>query len=356
MPVPNLTILRSDEGDDTEFRQNMRRMQELKRQHDPNYLTTFTANDLMEKQYISRPPIIENLLLPGAYLLVGAPKIGKSFLVAQIAYHVSEGKTIWGRPVQKGGVLYLALEDDERRLQARFARMFGVEGSDNLNFATVAGSLYDNLTLQLNNYLARQPDTSLIIIDTLQKIRDSLNEYSYGKDYDIIGQLKAFADNHGICVLLVHHSRKQRADDAFDMISGTNGLLGSADGCIMMSKVKRTDQAATLELTSRDLPDQKLHLLRDEATLVWELESEEKELWKAPPDPLLEKIAMILASQPSWTGSATELVEILSESMNPNILTRMLNTKSDVLKNKYGITFSSKHTRTGRFITLSKAE
>ena len=73
-------------------------------------------------------------------------------------------------------------------------------------------------------------DTKLIIIDTMQKIREVGGEaYSYASDYEIIGKLKQFADKHCICVLTVHHTRKQPARDAFEMISGTTGLLGCAD-------------------------------------------------------------------------------------------------------------------------------
>ncbi len=71
-------------------------------------------------------------------------------------------------------------------------------------------------------------DTKLIIIDTLQKVRDESKEtYSYASDYQIIARLKQFAGAYGICLILVHHTRKHQADDKFDMISGTNGFLGA---------------------------------------------------------------------------------------------------------------------------------
>lgn len=94
---------------------------------------------------------------------------------------------------------------------------------------------------QLRNFVREHPDTRLVVIDTMQKIRETGGEaYSYASDYEIIGRLKQFADRHGICVLTVHHIRKQPAGDAFDMISGTTGLLGCADGSLLMQKKKRT--------------------------------------------------------------------------------------------------------------------
>lgn len=69
--------------------------------NNPAYLHTMTLNELYETTYSSRPPIIGGLLYPGTYLLAGAPKVGKSFLVAQLAFHISTGQPLWGFPVQK---------------------------------------------------------------------------------------------------------------------------------------------------------------------------------------------------------------------------------------------------------------
>ena len=159
----------------------------------------------------------EGLLYAGAYILAGAPKIGKSFLVAQIAYHVSTGQDLWGYKVHQGTVLYLALEDDFQRIQSRMFMMYGVNDTPNLHFATAAGKIGNGLDEQLENFMREHPDTKLIIIDTMQKIRELGGEaYSYASDYDIIGRIKQFADQHCICVLTVHHTRKQRADDSFE--------------------------------------------------------------------------------------------------------------------------------------------
>ena len=119
-------------------------LRQMQRMADPSYLATMTMSQLYDTVYESRVPIIDGLLYPGTYLFVGAPKVGKSFLMAQIAYHVSTGQALWNYPVHAGTVLYLALEDDYRRLQERLSRMFGVEGTDTLHFATCAKQLGAN--------------------------------------------------------------------------------------------------------------------------------------------------------------------------------------------------------------------
>ena len=202
------------------------------------------------------------------------------------------------------------------------------------------------------------PDTSLIIIYTLQKVREvGGDNYSYANDYQIITRLKALADSYGICLLLVHHIRKQQSDDKFDMISGTNGLLGAADGAFLLTKEKRTGNAACLDVSGRDQPDQWLHLFRNEETLAWELERVETELWKAPPEPLLEQVSAFLSSAgKDWAGTPTELASILGVDMKPNALTRRLNVNAGRLLNEYGIRYESSRNRNERTIKLAAAE
>ncbi len=258
-----------------DFREILR---QIDRVNDPAYLPSLSMNELYEKVYPGKPSVVEGLLYPGVYLFVGAPKVGKSFLMAQLAYHVSKGLPLWGYEVRQGAVLYMALEDDYPRLQGRLYRMFGEDSAADLHLSIYAKQLNSGLEEQLRRFVREHPDTRLIIIDTLQKIREAgAEKYSYADDYKVITSLKRFADGTGVCLLLVHHTRKQQADDKFDMISGTNGLMGAADGAFLLQKERRTDSAATLDISGRDLQDQRLYLKRDEGRLAWEMERRETE-------------------------------------------------------------------------------
>ena len=353
IPSASTEINLIEENSEENFEELYRQMQRIS---DPAYLHTVSLTELYETTYESRPPVIDGLLYSGAYLFVGAPKVGKSFLMAQLAYHASTGQKLWDYDVNQGTVLYLALEDDYQRLQARMSRMFGVGGAANLRFAVYAKQLGAGLDEQLEKFVREHPDTRLIIIDTLQKIREAGGDaYSYANDYEIIGRMKQFADQKGVCVLLVHHTRKQLAGDKFEMISGTNGLLGCADGAFLLQKEKRTDLSATLDIVGRDQPDQRLHLIRDPERLIWLLDHAETELWESPPDPLLDKIAAVITEDnPEWNGSATELVCLLQVDIQPNILTRKLNVKAGELRNEYQIDYSIKRTRNGSAICLAR--
>lgn len=322
---------------------------------DPSYMKTVTMQELYQDIYSKKPPVIEGLLYQGTYLFVGSPKIGKSFFMAQLAYHVSTGTSLWDYPVKKGTVLYLALEDDYRRLQERMYRMFGTDSTENLYFSVSSKPLGNGLTDQLSGFIREHPDTTLVIIDTLQKIREvDSDSYSYAKDYEIINQLKQFSDSWGICLLLVHHTRKQKSSDNFDMISGTNGLLGCADGAFMLYKETRTSNKATLEISGRDQQDQKIHLIRDEEKLCWNFEKAETELWKEPPEPLLECIANLVTEEnPTWQGTATELIEKLGLDMKPNVVSLKLNVNAGRLMNDYSIRYTNKRNHSGRMIFFS---
>lgn len=321
----------------------------------PNDLETVSMMELYDTAYPPKLPIVDGLLYNGTYLFVGSPKIGKSFFMAQIGYHISKGLPLWGFSVRQGTVLYLALEDDYARLQKRLSQMFGMEGSENFYFATKSKSLNAGLEQQLVQFVKHHKDARLIIIDTLQKVREvGGDKFSYASDYEIVTKLKAFSDHYGICFLVVHHTRKMGSSDSFDMISGTNGLLGAADGAFVMQKEKRTDNKAVLEVAGRDQQDQKLWLNFNRERCVWELTKTETELWKEPEDPLLEKIKeLVTIDQPEWTGTATELGQILLVEMQPNALSRKLNVSLERLILEYGIQYKTERGHDGRKIRLT---
>ena len=223
--------------------------------------------------------------------------------------------------------------------------MFGVECADNLYFATQAKTLNEGLDRQLAECLNEHTEARRSLSYTLQKVREvGGDRYSYSSDYEIVTKLKSFSDKYGICLLVVHHTRKLESEDSFDMISGTNGLLGAADGAFIMHKKKRTDNEAVLDIVGRDQPDQELTIEFDRECCVWKFKKAETELWKRPPNPLLEAINNFLTEdKPEWEGTATELVSQLPDmQIQANVLSRKLNVVNSQLLNDYGIFYDNK--------------
>ena len=327
----------------------------LQRMNDPSFMPVASMEDIYGMVFRVKEWVVKGILRSGLYILAGAPKVGKSFLVAQIAYHVSTGRPLWGYPVQQNPVLYMALEDDYQRLQERMFRMFGVDSTRDLYFSINAKNLREGLEEQIVGFIQDHPGTRLIIIDTLKKIRPANDEsYSYARDYTDMGQLKKIADDNDICLLLVHHTRKKEDDtDTFNAVSGTNGLTGAADGSFVFVKKQRTDTNAILHFTGRDVQDQTFYLSRNCETLIWELDHIQVDPFELPSDPVLVAISQLVTPDaPQWSGSATELADALSEYISPIALTKHLNVNAGRLCKEYSIRYRRKIHHEGRRIYL----
>ena len=320
-------------------------------------VNSVSVNELLDHTFEPRPPVIDKLLYPGTYLFVGPPKVGKSFLMLQLGYHVSKGKDLWGYHASQGGVLYLALEDDYFRIQQRMYKMYGAEGTDDFRLSIKVRTLQTGLIDQLEEYLRQRSDTKLIIIDTLQKIRGVQgDQYNYGADYDVITKLKKFSDQHNVCVLVVHHTRKMSSEDSFEMISGTNGIFGAADGAFVITKQKRMDDKAILDITGRDQPNETLTLYFDKGHCIWKCtcKSSEKTVEANVEDPVLKAVADLIRDG-NWEGTPTELHNLIGKDFTkPHFLTRYLNVRVNDLLSRYGIRYWQTRTSSSRMIHIGR--
>ena len=130
-------------------------------------------------------------------------------------------------------------------------------------------------------------------------------------------------------------------------------MLFRSDGAFLLQKEKRTSDAATLDVSGRDQQDQRLYLRRDADRLVWQFEKAETELWKAPPNPLLEAIAALMVEQVSWSGTATDLAEKLGLDIKPNTLSMQLNVNAGRLIDEHNIRYKNERSYAVRSITLT---
>ena len=325
------------------------------------HLETITAASLMDKQFDPQHELIEGMLAPGLYILAGASKIGKSWLVLQIAHCVSMGLPLWERKVQKSEVLYLALEDTERRIQNRLMRICGGE-TGAIAFATDAEKLSQGFEEQVTNYLRKHPQVKLVIVDTLIKVREMNSRGSaYADDYATMTAFKRIAERYGITMLIVHHTRKQEAGDIMDMISGTTGIMGCADGAMVLERPMRRVPKGSISMTGRDFQDAKISLTQNPETMCWEFVGYTDELPEEQLDPVLSAIAMLIEQQELWEGTAEELCVQL-QTLNPrlnlkaNALSRRLNAQMQELENQCGVRFSRSRGTNGRQIRLEAVD
>lgn len=233
------------------------------------------ADELLAHTFPPPRWAVEGLLAEGLNIVIGAPKIGKSWLALALGLAVGTGGRALGSiPVEQGDALYLALEDPARRLQTRLAHLLGPgRTAGQLSLATHWEPLSLDGHEPLHRWCDDHPDARLIIVDTLQKIRgpvSSQNGSAYAADYEAIGKLKTVADKHGVCVVVLHHDRKAESDDFVDRVSGTNGLAGAADAILVLSRTRNTSEAV-LEITGRDVEEAKLGLAFSATAGTWTL-------------------------------------------------------------------------------------
>lgn len=218
-------------------------------------LATISAASLVQTEYRPLMQAVHGLIVEGLTLLVGASKIGKSWLVLDMCLSVAAGTDFLSRQTEAGEVLYMALEDSERRLKSRMQQLSRNVAPENLYLCTDALTLGCGIEEQLENWLKKHPGTKLIVIDTLQMIRGNSSRIvnAYQADYDTMRKLKPIADKYRICIILIHHTNKLRVvTDNFDKISGSTGLMGAADTTILMDR-QRDSKRATVQVVGRDV-------------------------------------------------------------------------------------------------------
>jgi hypothetical protein len=213
-------------------------------------LENMTFNPLVEH--------VPSLIVEGFGILAGAPKVGKSWLALGIALACAQGGKAFGTiTVEPRAVLLLALEDGERRLQSR---MFKLNGDDplpaNLTYLTkvAPGTVAATISAWLKVH-RRDQSPPLVILDTLGKARPQRKpgEDAYIADYQLGTWIKNTVDAvPGAALLAVHHIRKMGATDWLDTVAGTNGLTGSADYIVVLTR-KRKSGEGLLSVTGRDI-------------------------------------------------------------------------------------------------------
>jgi len=239
--------------------------------------TFLSAEQIMAMELPPQRHLVKGIIAVGCNLLAGKPKIGKSWLALQIAISVSLGKPLFDSfAVDKKEVLYLALEDNRRRIKKRLSMT--LKESDhphNLFFVTDCPRASNGGLMLIENFLQTQHDPGLIIIDTLARFRDvpGSNKNSYLADYEAISSLKKIADSHEITILIIHHLRKyDNADDPLDNISGTTGLSGATDANIVLARDRKSN-IATMYVEGRDIERQEIGLKFERDTVSWCLTS-----------------------------------------------------------------------------------
>lgn len=197
----------------------------------------FSADDLMKEEITIPKMIVDDILPTGLTVLAGKPKLGKSWMALNLGVAVATDGLFLGRRADQGDVLYLALEDTKRRLQERLRKVLRGP-APRLHLSISCPALDKGGEKFIRDWVSRAAAPRLIIVDVLQKVRpEAKGRTLYDEDYLAVAPLKQIADEHGLAVLVITHTRKADPGfDALDAISATTGLAGAADHNLILDR------------------------------------------------------------------------------------------------------------------------
>lgn len=310
---------------------------------------------MYSSEYIMNTPMkpieycVDGLISQGLFVLAGAPKVGKSWLALDMCLSIAKGEKVLGKETLCGHAVYLSLEDSLIRLQNRLYELTD-EPSDNLNFAIMAESISNGLPEQIEYCRKRFDDLKIVVIDTLQKVRNE-SESSYSSDYKELSVLKSLADKLGIAIVLVHHTRKCSDSDPFNMISGSTGLSGCVDGSMVLIESKRGSRKAKLHCVGRDIENQEINVVFENSR--WKVSDDIKNV---KPNYFSFAVHDFMVTQKTFKGSATQLAEKLSALLYKEVFSNRV--KKDLIQHAYdlqdyGVAFESKRSNGQRIIILN---
>lgn len=300
----------------------------------PERSASIDAETLLALDFPPVDYVVEGYVAEGLTILAGRPKLGKSWLALGFCVAVATGGTTLGVDCEQGDVLYLALEDNRRRLKDRLQIVLSPAGvrpnMSRLSLQTEAPKIGAGLIEAINAWRLSVEKPKLIVIDTLSMVRPPKkgNQDSYAADYDAISPLQKFAGEHRLAIVVIHHVRKAEAEDPLEAVSGTNGLTGAADTIMVLN---RNTDGPKLYGRGRDIEEIEKALKFDKGT--WHVLGNANEVKQS------EQRRKILEILSDATGIMTP-ADIAKEAgmgvSNVNYLLRALVKGGNVDKNGYG--------------------
>ena len=204
-------------------------------------------SDLIDQDFVEVERVLDGsiALTPGAWILAGKPKDGKTWLAMNLACAVASGQGYVGSAPpggKPGGVLYINVDDsNERRFVSRikYAALSRDAASRIVHVSKVDTEVYKSAYEMTEALINAFQGVKLLVIDTLGMFRSSRrNDNVYQQEYEEVRALNELGHRYGVCILIVHHFKKGAVDPEYpyESISGTLGLQGGVDGMIVLMR------------------------------------------------------------------------------------------------------------------------
>lgn len=234
----------------------------------------FKAKDLQAKEFDEIRFVIPELVPEGITLLSGTPKIGKSWMLLGMGIGISTGGPFLQQDCVLGRVLYLALEDNPRRIQSRLRLAMGWDDFPaNLDFDCD----WERFPLGLKQLkkVIQEEGYTAVLIDTLEMVRPPRRANPYEDDYRALSGLRDLASELRVAFVVVHHNRKTQTSmgsgediDPLERVSGTMGLTGCVDNILVLSRLRNT-ALGELFVMGRDIEEHRMTVKLDPTLHLW---------------------------------------------------------------------------------------
>ena len=362
-------------GDDSGFIEALEKATHLREDYLPpaaRALKYRGLRDIMQTEYPEVRMLVEKLIQQGVVtILAGKAKAGKSFWLLAAAIAIAEacqnafaskdaeGNIIYaGLRCEQSRVLYMALEDTERRIKNRVKKMRGelLPIPEFIDVATEAPRLDEGVIEQLDLYLDEHPDCKLIIIDTLTSVLPipGKNGGGYLEDRLNMQGLRDLAHRRDVAILPVLHCRKADGADVFDTIQTTMGTQAGAENLIVLQR-RRGEDRAILHATGNDLEGDALAMKWNAATCTWSIlgdaekvaENEQEEVIFGALEALggsgkLKDIAEILKGEMAFAQVRTLLYRLSATRPNSPVKNKLVNKGGVFSRNDEIIIFENR--------------
>ncbi len=196
-----------------------------------------TALALLERDMDPIGYLCDPYIPEGLTIVAGRPKCGKTTLERQKLAAVAGGGEIFGAECTKATAMFLCLEEGDRLTRAKF-EMAGFArnalASILIHFAWRRGT---EGILDLQRTLDANAGVRYVVVDSLTRFRavPDTRTPAFVADYEAVSALHAIAKARpGLCISVIHHTRKAKSDDPLDDISGTYGVSAACDSYWVM--------------------------------------------------------------------------------------------------------------------------
>lgn len=232
-------------------------------------------------------------------VLASGSKVGKTWVLLDLALSVSTGTNFLRWPTNSGKVLFINFEIQRAFIRSRVEMLMqrrGIAKADNLNLWNLRGKTtnFDALVANIIREIQGK-NYALIILDPIYKAMVGKSENMASGVGELCHQLERLAESTGAAVVFAHHFTKGNAKKkaAIDRMSGSGVFARDADSIITLTEHKVAG-CYTIEMTLRNLAPQHPFVVQWDYPVMIERDDLDPEEVQSEPDENLDGYGQVV--------------------------------------------------------------